>query len=565
MVNVSTRKAASLMVPATAVLLAGCTGLSQRVGNDFAKQDAKASSLVRDVGRTAPGVVAKTEPQVVNDKGIWLGKNIVKVGQPSLPPVFFEPATFDRSVGSLSEVVERITLRSGIPTKVSADALAVASSILQGGSGTQPGVTAGVGPDGQAIQPRVPPIPMSAFGAVQPRQPAQVRIVYTSGNFKGLLDTVAARFGVYWKYSDGVIQFFHTDSRTFQVNAIPGDASLTASVNSGATSTGGVTGGAGGGAASSTGSTGVSANNTQNTAVASRLSVYSSIEKSVAAMLSSYGKVVSSPATGTITVVDTPDALERVASFIDNENKTLSRQVVINVTVLSVSLNESDEYGINWDLVYNTLNAKYGIRNTVAASTNAVGFSAGILSTSTSKFAGSTVLINALSDQGKVRRQTTASVVTLNNQPVPVQVARQTSYLQSSQTTVTAQVGTTTSLIPGTVTSGFNMSILPHVLANGTVMLQFSTDISALRSIRTVTSNGSTIESPEMDTRNFLQRVAMKSNETLVISGFEQTDENTDNSGVGHPANFLFGGGIKANSNKEVIVILITPTMVSGS
>lgn len=568
MLTVPSTKAVSLMVPAAAVLLAGCTGLEQRISNDAAQQQEKTSSLVKDVGRTAPGVVSKADPQVVNEKGIWLGKNIVKVGQPILPPVFFEPATFDRSVSSLSELVERITLRSGIPTKVSADALTVAASVLQGGNGAQhaaPAAASLVGPDGQALPSRIPPAPPGAFGAAQQqRQPAQVRIVYTNGNFKGLLDTIAARFGVYWKYNDGVIQFFHTDSRTFQVNAIPGDASLTASVNSGATSTGGVSGGVGGGG-SSTGSTGVSANNTQNTAVASRLSVYSSIEKSVAAMLSSYGKVVSSPATGTITVVDTPDSLDRVAAFIDSENKTLSRQVVINVTVLSVSLNEADEYGINWNLIYNTLNAKYGIRNTVAASANAVGFSAGILSTSTSKFAGSTVLINALSEQGKVRRQTTASVVTLNNQPVPVQVARQTSYLQSSQTTVTAQVGTTTSLIPGTVTSGFNMSILPHVLSNGTVMLQFSTDISALRSIRTVTSNGSTIESPEMDTRNFLQRVSMKSNETLVISGFEQTDENTDNSGVGHPGNFLFGGGIKANSNKEVIVILITPTMVSGS
>jgi len=34
-----------------------------------------------------------------------------------------------------------------------------------------------------------------------------------------------------------------------------------------------------------------------------------------------------------------------------------------------------------------------------------------------------------------------------------------------------------TSLTPGIVTSGFTMTVLPNVLDNGTVMLQFSTDI----------------------------------------------------------------------------------------
>ena len=110
---------------------------------------------------------------------------------------------------------------------------------------------------------------------------------------------------------------------------------------------------------------------------------------------------------------------------------------------------------------------------------------------------------------------------------------------------------------------------LPHLLEDGTVMLQFSTDISALRQIRRVSSgSGSTsssIESPELDTRNFLQRVAMKSNETLIISGFEQTDDDLDRQGVGHPANLLFGGSLARKTSKEVIVILVTPTTMAGS
>jgi type IVB pilus formation R64 PilN family outer membrane protein len=549
------------------VLLSACTGLPDKVDAGVDSADAKTSALMKDVGRTPPDATPKSSPPVTREKGIWLGTNVVKLSPPALPAIFRESATFDRTVGSLSELAERITLRAGIPTKVSPDAMAASAAALHGPTQRAPGAPLGMGPTTSAAPPAPPAmsVPQNSFAGVgQARATHSVRITYTSGDLKGLLDMASARFGVYWKYVDGTIQFFHTDSRSFQISAIPGDSSLTASVTSGATSTGGVatTAGAGGAAGSAAG--GVSSVNSQNTAVASQLSVYSSIEKSINAMLSSHGKVVASPATGTITVVDTPDALDRIATFVENENKALARQVVINVTVLSVNLSDHDEYGINWDLVYRNLSSRYGIRNTVAASPASVGFAAGILSTSGSKFAGSSLLINALSEQGKVRRQTTASVVTLNNQPVPVQVAKQTSYLASSQTTVTALVGSTTTLMPGTVTSGFNMSILPHVLANGTVMLQFSTDISSLRAIRTVSSNGTSIESPEMDTRNFMQRVAMKSNETLIISGFEQSDENLSRSGAGRPNNYVFGGGFQARADKEVIVILITPTTMTG-
>lgn len=534
------------------LLLSACGGMSARLDKKIDDTGGQVANLVRDTGHTANGIVAKTPSPVRHESGIWLGKDVVKLGQPALPKIFYENAVFDKTVASLPELAERIGVRTGLPVKVTPDALEVAATMR--GAASPSGHAVPLPPGG------VPPAPSAASAA----RDAGVRIYYTNGNLRGLLDTAAARFGVSWKYADGAIQFFHTDSRTFQINTLPGDSTFNASVTSGATSSpgssaGGAAAGAGGGAGTTNG---VTANNSQNTAVASKLSVYGSIESVIKAMLSSYGKVVISPATGSITVVDTPDSLDRVAAYIDNENKTLERQVVINVTVLSVSLNDSEDYGINWNLVYTTLRQKYGLSGGVPAGLDANRVFAGIVGDS--RFAGSTAIIDALSKQGKVRRQTTASVITLNNQVVPLQVAKQTSYLQQSQTTVVPQVGTTTTLIPGTVTSGFNMSILPHVLANGTVLLQFSTDISALNAIREVQSGTSKIETPEIDTRNFLQRVAMKSNETLIISGFEQTDDNLDRQGVGSPRNAALGGNLKAASAKESIVILITPTTVGS-
>jgi hypothetical protein len=57
----------------------------------------------------------------------------------------------------------------------------------------------------------------------------------------------------------------------------------------------------------------------------------------------------------------------------------------------------------------------------------------------------------------------------------------------------------------------------------------------------------------------------MKSNETLIISGFEQSDENLSRQGVGQAQNWLLGGNAKRNNNKEIMVILITPTAMASS
>ncbi len=508
-------------------LLSAC-GAMKQMDQRIDTADDRASRLAKTVGQVDSRGAAT--PTVVREPGIWIGRNTVKRDTDPLPALFDKPATFDRTVQSLSEFAERITLRSGVPTKVAADALATA---------------------GRA--------PAAGAAAATTNTASPVKIVYSGGSFKGLLDTAAARYGVFWKYSNGAIQFFNLDTRTFQISAIPGDASLNANVGSSASTESGGGGGGGGGGGN------INSSNTQNIAVKSELSVFGNLEKAVAIMLSANGKVVSSPATGTLTVTDNPATLERVAAFLEAQNKTLAKQIMINVTVLAVTLTKSDNYGIKWNQVYNTLRNRYGITNELTSIENSTSFSAGILSTAASKWAGTNVVVQALSEQGNVRRETSASVVTLNNQPVPIQVAKQTAYLKSSETTQGAVAGSTTSLTPGQVTTGFNMSILPHILENGSLMLQFSTDISSLRNLRSVSSGSSKIESPEVDTRNFLQRVAMKSNETLIISGFEQTDDNIDRNGVGTPANLFLGGLFKGSANKEVIVILVTPVAMNGA
>ena len=249
----------------------------------------------------------------------------------------------------------------------------------------------------------------------------------------------------------------------------------------------------------------------------------------------------------------------------EEQNRVISRQILVNVTVLSVTLSAEDSYGINWGAVYQALGSRFSLASAFTSGlTNATTLGAQVIAP-TSRADGTAAIISALSQQGAVRRKTSASVTTLNNQPVPIQVATQQGYLASISTTNTANVGSQTSLMPGTVTTGFNMTLLPHMLDDGTVLMQFYTNLSVLDALQTVSSGGSNplqIQTPEIDTRNFLQRVAMKSGETLVISGYEGAADNSTQQGIGKPSNIALGGGYDAKRSREVIVILITPLTV---
>lgn len=386
-----------------------------------------------------------------------------------------------------------------------------------------------------------------------------------SGPLSDFMDVASARFGVSWEWQGNQIRVFKYTTKTFRLTALPGDLSMqnniTAQTGSSSSSSG--SGGSAGGSstASSTKTTGVSF---------SGLSVWGAVENSIKTMLSKDGKVTVTPATGTVTVTDTPHIVAQVEKFIDQQNTALGRQVIVNVKVLSVDLNHGNEYGINWDLVHNAVSGVFGLAfgNALAVAPAASSLTMKILSTaagtnsSLKTWAGSEAMISALASQGNVSLVTSGSVTTLNNQAAPFQVGRQTSYLQSSTTTTTPDVGATTTLQPGLITTGFSMNVMPHVLDKGKLMLQYAINLSSLIDIKTVASGGSSIQTPEIDTRDFLQRVMINSGDTLVMTGFEQTGLDANTQGMISADSPILGGGVKGKRARSVLVIIIQPVIM---
>jgi type IVB pilus formation R64 PilN family outer membrane protein len=276
------------------------------------------------------------------------------------------------------------------------------------------------------------------------------------------------------------------------------------------------------------------------------------------------GRVYLSTSTQTLTVTDTPEVLDSVGRMVDMRNVFSTRQVLLNVKVLSVATDASDEFGIDWNAVYTDIARSTGVSLVRSFGGSAEATTGSINILEGSRFNGSELVFKALSKTGDVSIKTQPSVTTLNMQPAPVQIATQTSFLASSGTTQTANVGSTTSLRQETVTTGLNMTLLPHILTDGkTVLLQVSLNISTPPTIRQASSGGDTIEIPtNIDSQVFSQQVKLQSSQTLVVSGFEQAVIRSDRSGTGAIWNMLFGGGRSASKKRDVLVVLITPVVM---
>lgn len=567
----------AILAAMAAAILAGCATFDQvdrtaRRVEDSQKAASEIAQAMRDTKQPP------SRDTVVYAKDNWVATRPIEIRKQNIPDALRCEIAINAEKAPIDilEFSQVITKWCRIPARVTPDALQAIQSQGRIAMGNTAGVPGQVGQVAQAAPVpgmQLPPLPalpnsmgqpqmggMSAYNSVIGGRAGLIDFKY-QGELKPVLDMATQRLGISWKYVDGAISFYYLDTRVFNFATMALNTDFSSVVQSGMTMNSGTSGG------STTSGVSGSSGSQQSATVAMKTSKWDDVNKAITSMLTpGVGRLSISPSSGTITVTDTNEVLGRVERFLDGENKSLTKQVLFNVKVLSVSLRDTDGLGIDWSLVYKSLNGNYGflLKNVTQAPTDAISATANVLTTASGggnaeRFAGTTAVINALAQQGRVSTLRSPSVTTLNMHSVPIQIGSQVSYVASAQTTSTPQVGSTTSLTPGTVTTGFNMILLPYVLPDNMMLIQSSINISALNRIRSVTSAGTTIEVPEVNNQIFSQTARLRPGETLILSGFEQMSEQADKTGVGTPNNILLGGSVRSNNVRDVIVVLITP------
>ncbi len=410
------------------------------------------------------------------------------------------------------------------------------ASLLQGTTGIRISVeTGGAEIQDPALQPRfLPADGMEVSGG---------RILW-QGSLSNLLNQLSDRFDAQWSYNGTSIKLSQHIVRTFMLHSLAGSTEVGGSVKTGATgSEGGLP--------------------QQSVDTSTTLSIWEEIEAAITSITDSRARVSLSPTTGTITIAGAPSVVNDVEKYLKMQNSLRLRRVAIETQVLSVTL--SDEYDYNFDLdiiikeafnnqplVFSSVNdpltngrdvatgllreipAGLGDRGTVQAVVNA---------------------LDAIAEEVSVIHS--GSVVTLSDQPAPLQVATKRAYVarvSGSSSDTTSSV----SLEPGTIDIGLSMNVLPRVIQRDKVMLRLAIGITDLVELREFTSGDTSIQLPEVDTTGFLQNAILSDGETLVLAGFERKSANDLESGTGVPWNMALGGQKAFGHGREIRVLLIT-------
>lgn len=366
------------------------------------------------------------------------------------------------------------------------------------------------------------------------------------GKLKGFLDGVAAFYGVYWKYESGVISFFRYDTVVYSLFASLGSLSTSASLTNKSKSDAYSSGDN----SNSKGSESIEGE--QTTKTSADLNIWVEVADNVKTMLSENGSVVANQSAGTITVTDTPVILERVDTYISEINRKLSRQVAISVQVYNFESSDVENYGVEATFA----DALHGVQLQGAQVRSSVDgtspFTASILSGGTwGDFAGSKLVLDALNRVGKTSLVTSGSGITLNNQPMPIQVIRRKGYLESVSSSSLSDDDYEVALNQGQITTGFSMTVTPHILSNGMCALQYNVSYSHLEDIEDITSGNQKIQAPEVSTRSFMQRLAMPVNSTLILAGFKQLTHSHDS------ALSFFGAGKQHQASDSLVIVVI--------
>ncbi|HBA6952308.1 TPA: hypothetical protein J1W92_004190, partial [Escherichia coli] len=293
---------------------------------------------------------------------------------------------------------------------------------------------------------------------------------------------------------------------------------------------------------------------------------WSDLTKNLSILIANKGEFNVSTSTSSVTVKTTPSNMVQVENYIKKVNKELERQVTVNVAVYSVDVTNTSNLALSLSGVLQHDGHKLG-----EITSNA--FATGGLPTLTAYFNGdgnenNSLLLSALDKAGKVSIVTSASVTTMSGQPTPLQVGGNRTYVSEIGTTM-GNVSSETSVSTASVSSGFSMNILPRVMDDGQILLQYSINMSSLVGAKggfdEVVAGGTTIQLPNLQQRSFIQSSLLRNGNTLVLAGYEQERTEISDGGIGSPDFKLLGGTRSGGKSKNLIVICITPRILDLS
>ncbi|MDP1928549.1 MAG: secretin N-terminal domain-containing protein [Thiobacillus sp.] len=293
--------------------------------------------------------------------------------------------------------------------------------------------------------------------------------------------------------------------------------------------------------------------------------------------------VAINPVAGTVTVLGTAKQQELVQQYLDRVMQSAQRQVLIEATIVEVSLKDQYRAGINWQSLasgvtgwtVNTVGSGVGGSNLA----NALSPFLNIAYTNNDKW-DFKATIDLLESYGNTKVLSSPKLMALNNQTALLKVVNNLVYfsIDVAQGTVTASglvLPSTVKTEAHTVPVGVVMSVTPQVGENGLVSLTVRPTIT--RKVGDVEDPSPLLKQgglnisnkvPVIQVREIESLLQIRSGQTVVLGGLIQDDSNNARDGIpglSRPEGIgaVFGQHERISSQTE-LVIFLRPIVVSN-
>ncbi len=287
--------------------------------------------------------------------------------------------------------------------------------------------------------------------------------------------------------------------------------------------------------------------------------------------------VISNPETGLITVRATGRQHEKIQNFIDQVMASARRQVLIEATIVEVSLSDRYQQGIDWSrLRLGTKGFQISQGPVPSNQVPAIGTLILDYANPTSKFGNIAASISLLETFGNVKVLSSPKLSVMNNQTAMLRVVDNNVYFIVNSTTTPNSIPGGAPIISytttvNTVPIGFTMSVTPQINDSDTVLLNVRPSITRrLLDVQDPTPNLAVPNFiPQTSTREMDSMLKIENNQIAVLGGLMEDRVGKTTQEVPLLARLPFVGSLFQNhdktSTKTELVIFLRPIVIKNA
>jgi len=369
---------------------------------------------------------------------------------------------------------------------------------------------------------------------------------------------------LYYEYNKNFLKISALKTKTFSVDYVSsvrnGTANLNASVD--ATITAGDTG------AAATGNGDNSVNSVETFDFwSTMLAEVSSIMNTGAEEYVAQAPIVNSNA-GLITVTGTKQQLDRVGKYLKTLQKNLHKQVLIDVSILGVSLEKSHDTGVDWS----KFDLSLGSVITGNDTTN-IESSLATQATSTVTMVNDTVftmtgLIDFLNTNGSTEVISSPKVLSMNNQQALITIGDNINYrVKSTENSADATGTVSESYDNFSIFIGVLLNITPQITDKNEIILRINPSVSNFKYADDDGKQTAPREiAPDTSEKKLSTIVKVKNGNTIILGGLITHSESSVKSNVPFLSSIpLLGEAFKHEGVKDTtteLIFVITPRII---